>query len=313
MLAIHISHDTLRYAQLVNFKGSPFIESLGKIQLKEGLLSKDSSSGEVIRTLADHVSAIRNSADFPDNGTHLVVDSDWFPSLVHHVDGVLQGADLTKYLKWRMGEMLESSSSQYRTTHQELRRDHELGIQYLSICLPVTFDEWVERIVAPSELKAQKVILDIQALGDMLAASGHMDEEGGIQVILENQDARIRCHIFQDQEFIALFHASVNWDYKLTVDHARGSTELINPVVEAIEKAIKGKHNPDNEITSLFYFTSSGDPALLNNLSKYKPTCQPLDLVHHFNFRDPDFENIDEYAVVLGALSTEIQERFSED
>ena len=313
MLAIHISHDSLKYAQLVNFKGTPFIESMGKIALKEGLLLQDVNNAEVIRILADHISGIRNSAEFPDNSTHLVIDSDWFPILVHQADGVLEGKDLAKYLKWRIQEMLESASSQYRTTHQELRRDSEGGKQYLSISTPVSFNEWVDKISASSELSIQNVVLEIQALGDILSASNQLDEEGGLQVILENQDGKIRCHAYQDQEFIAVFHAAVNWDYKLTVDYSRGDAKLVSSLVDAIEKAIKGKLNPDNVITNIFYLSSSGDPALLNNLTKYTPTCKPIDLVHHFNFKDPEFDNVDEYAVVLGALSTEIQERFSED
>ncbi len=155
--------------------------------------------------------------------------------------------------------------------------------------------------------------MDIQALGDMLTASGQLDPEGGIQLVLENRESIIVCHIFRDQEFCGLFHASLNWDYKITIDHVRGNLELINQIKEAIEKALKGKQDPENVFTNLFYFNSTGDSAVLGNLEKYEKSCQPLDLVRHFNFRDPEYENIDEFAVVLGALSVEIQEHFSEN
>ena len=313
MLAIHISHDSLKFAQMVNFKGTPFIESMGKIAMKGGLLLQDTSNSEMMRLLGEQISAIRNNADFPDNSTHLVIESDWFPFMVHHVDRVLQGEDLAKYLNWRTGEMLESAANQYTTTHQELGRDAEKGIQFLSVSIPLAFDAWVAKITAPSELKVQNVILEIQALGDLLSASGQLDAEGGLQVLLENQEGSMRCHLFRDQEFVMVFQASINWDYKVTVDYCRGDSQLAMNVAKAIERAIKGKQNPDNVLTNLYYFNSTGDPALLNNLNKYAPTCVPLKLAEHFNFRDPDFENIDEYAVVLGALSTEIQERFGED
>ncbi len=133
MLAIHISHDTLKYAQLVNFKGTPFIESLGKVSIKGGLRIPDTTNTEVIRSLAEQISSIRNSAEFPDSSTHIVIDSDWFPLLVHQVDEVLKGADQDKYLKWRVTEMLENATSQYSILHQELNRSAGNEVELLGL------------------------------------------------------------------------------------------------------------------------------------------------------------------------------------
>jgi len=313
MLAIHITHDSLKFAQLVNFKGTPFIESLGKVSMKEGLQIPDMSNAEVIVSLADQILKIRNSAEFPDNSTHIVIDSNWFPIGIHQVDGVLTGADLNKFLKWRMDEMLESATSQFSLVHQKLRQSTENGVEYLTIGIPASFETWIQKIFAPSELEVKNVITEIQAIGDILAASGQLDTEGGIQVVLDNRGNNISCHLYQDQEFLGMFHAALNWDYQVTIDHSRGDFQLIKQVKEAIEKAIKGKHDPENVITNLYYYTSAGDETVLNNLQKYPDSCQTLNLAKHFNFRDPEFENIDEYAVVLGALSMEIRERFNED
>lgn len=313
MLAIHISRDTLKYAQLVNFKGTPFIESLGKVSIKEGLQIPDTTNSEVIRGLAEQIANIRNSAEFPDSTTHIVIDSDWFPLSIHPVDSVLDRTETENYLKWRMSEMLESAFNQYSLVHQKLSEIDSASNEFLSLGIPHTFKEWLDKIVSQSDLETRNVILDIQALGDMLAASGLIDSEGGIQVILENQESGIRCHIYQNLEFCGLFHAALNWDYKITVDNIRGNSVLIDQVTKSIARALKGKRDPDNTVTNLFYFNSTGDDAVLHNLEKYPDTCKKLDLVNHFNFRDPDLENIDEFAVVLGALSVEIQERFSED
>lgn len=313
MLAIHISRDTLKYAQLVNFKGTPFIESLGKVSLKDTIQGSDLTNTEVIMSLAEQISNIRNSAEFPDNTTHVVIDSDWFPLGVHQVDAILNGKDLDKYLKWYMKEMLEGSFSQFNLVHQELSRTPESGVEYLSLGIPTSFDSWIERIFAPSELEVKKVLTDIEATGNVLTASRLLDFEGGIQVVLENRENNISCHVYQDQEFCGLFHASLNWDYKVTLDHVRGDSERIDQLKDAIEKAIKGKRDPESTITNLFYYSSTGDPSLLSNLKKYPNTCKTLKLVDQFNFREPETQNIDEYAVVLGALNFEIQERFSED
>lgn len=312
MLAIHISHDVVKYAQLVNFKGTPFIESLGKVCLKDGMQLSDMSKAEVISALSEQITIIRNSAEFPDNSTHIVIDSDWFPMGVHRVDEVLAGNDLEKYLKWYMKEMLEGSLSEYSLVHQALNRDPERGIEYLSMGIPQSFDSWITKVFGPSELEVKNVISEIQAIGDVLAASRQLDAEGGIQVVLENRENSISCHLYQNKEFAGLFQGALNWDFKITLDHIRGDYNLIMQVKEAIEKAIKGKRDPENVITNLYYFSSTGDPTVLNNLKIYDNSCQTLNLGDHFNFRDPDFENIDEYAVVLGALNIEIQERFSE-
>ena len=80
----------LKFAQLVNFKGTPFIESLGKVSIEE-LQSPDMSSTQVIMSLAEHIATIRNSAEFPDTATHLVIDSDWFPMGIHPVDSSMSG------------------------------------------------------------------------------------------------------------------------------------------------------------------------------------------------------------------------------
>ncbi len=313
MLAIHISYDTLKYAQLVNFKGTPFIESLGKITLKDGLLIPDTTNTEVIRSLADQISNIKSSAEFPDNSTHIVIDSDWFPLLVHEIDGAMNDVDRDKFLKWRLGEMLENAQSQYTLIHQELSQTQASSVKFLSLGIPQSFDDWLDRVIAPSELKINNVILDIQAIGDMLTASGQLDPEGGLQVVMENKENAIACHLYQGQEFSGLFRAALNWDFKITMDHVRGDLKLITEVKTAIEQALMGKRDPENVLTNLFYFNSTGDTAVLSNLGNYESCCQSLDLVDHFNFRDPDFDNIDEYAVVLGALSLEIQERFGED
>lgn len=313
MLAIHISRKMLKFAQLVNFKGTPFIESLGKVSIEEDLQSPDMSNTQVIMSLAKHIATIRNSAEFPDTATHLVIDSDWFPMGVHPVDAMLSWKDLSKYLQWYMKEMLERSESQYSVIHQELSRSSAKSAQYLSLAIPQNFDVWLDRIIGPSELELKNVITEMEALGNVLAASNLMDIEGGIQVILENRENTLNCHMYQNQEFSGLFHGSLNWDYKITLDHVRGDSNLINLVKDAIERAIKGKRDPDNVITNLFYFSSTGDPSLLINLENYPESCKPLSLRDHFNFREPDTDNIDEYAVVLGALNVEIQERFSED
>ena len=313
MLAIHISRSTIKYAQLVNFKGTPFIESLGKVSLEDSIQNPDMTSTELLLSLSEKIAAIRNSADFPDNATHLVIDNEWFPMGIHPVDGSLSDADLPKYLQWYVREMLDGSESQYSVIHQELNRSSAKSTQYLSLALPHSFDTWLESIIAPSELELKNVITDMEALGNMLTATKLLDFEGGIQVVMENRENTIQCHMFQNQEFSGLFHGSLNWDYKITLDHVRGDSKLIHLVKDAIERAIKGKRDPDNVITNLFYFSSTGDPSLLNNLEQYEVTCQKLKLANYFNFRDPDSENIDEYAVVLGALNTEIQERFSED
>ena len=313
MLAIHISRKTLKFAQLVNFKGTPFIESLGKVSLGDALQNPDMTNTQVVMSLAEHITTIRNSAEFPDTSTHIVIDSDWFPMGIHPVDSALSGNDLIKYLKWYMKEMLEGSESQYSVIHQELSRSSAKSAQYVSLALPHSFDTWLDRIVGPSELELKKVITEMEAIGNVLTATKLLDFEGGIQVVLENRENTINCHMFQNQELSGLFHGSLNWDYKITLDHVRGDAKLIHLVKEAIERAIKGKRDPDNVITNLFHFSSTGDPSLLSNLENYEVSCQPLKLGNHFNFRDPDTENIDEYAVVLGALNVEIQERFSEN
>ena len=313
MLAIHITHDSLKFAQLVNFKGTPFIESLGKVSIKEGLQVPDMSNAEVIVSLAEQIAKIRNSAEFPDNSTHIVIDSDWFPLGIHRVDSALSGADLNKFLKWRMDEMLESASSQFSFVHQELSRSADNGVDYLTLGIPASFDPWIQKIFGPSELEIKNVITEIQAIGDILAASGQLDLDGGLQVVLENRANNIACHLYQNQDFIGLFQASLNWDYKITIDHSRGDYQLITQVKESIERAIQGKRDPENVITNLFFYTSAGDETVLNNLQKYPDTCKTLNLEKHFNFRDTEFKNVDEYAVVLGALSMEIQERFHED
>ncbi|MCF7824407.1 MAG: hypothetical protein K9N35_09590 [Candidatus Marinimicrobia bacterium] len=313
MLAIHISREVLKYAQLVNFKGMPFIESLGKVSIKDDLQITDATNSEIIRNLAEQIALIRNSAEFPDNSTHVIIDSDWFPLLVHKVDKALSAGDTEKYLGWRFSEMLENAMSQYRLVHQALNTNSEVAQTYLSIAIPQSFDSWIEKVFLPAELQIKNVITDIQAVGDLLAEIHYLDPEGGIQVVLDNRDKTINCVIFKDHEYLSHFSAALNWDYKLTLDYVRGDRDLVNGVRVAIERALKGKQDPDNVLTNLYYFTSTGDRSMLNHLTQYENSCKPLNLIDRFNFREPDFENIDEYAVVLGALSTEIRNGFSED
>jgi hypothetical protein len=312
MLAIHISRKTLKYAQLVNFKGTPFVESLGKMAVKEGLRTPDTTSAEVIRGLSEQISEIRNSAEFPDTSTHLVIDSDWFPMLVHEVDEVLSKSDIDKYLEWRIREMLESSGEHYRLLHQELSSTDKTRHKYLSIGIPQTFDIWVNKVTEPSDLEVKNVTLDIQALGDLLARADLLDLEGGIQVILENKAGSVTCYIYKGKDYEGHFQATMDGDRKLTLSYTRGDSKLINSILSAIEAALRGTQDPDTVITNLFYFTSTGDDSLLNNLQLFDTSCRPLNLVEHFNFRDPEYANIDEYAIVLGALSVEIAGGFDE-
>ena len=159
MLAIHISRHNIKFAQLVNFKGTPFIESLGKVDLSESIYSPDMTNSQVIMSLAEQISSIRNSAEFPDTATHLVIDSDWFPMGIHPVDTALSGNDLNKYLKWYMKEMLEGALDQYSIVHQELNRSSAKAAQYLSIALPQSFGSWLDRIIGPSELELKNDIV----------------------------------------------------------------------------------------------------------------------------------------------------------
>jgi len=312
MLAIHISRDTLKYAQLVNFKGVPFIESLGKISIKDDLQIADTENLDVIRSLAQQIAKIRNAAEFPDSATHIVIDSEWFPLLVHQVDTILSEKDTAKYLAWRFTEMLENATSQYQLIHQQLGQAIDDSQTYLSMGVPESFDTWIEKVFTPSELEVNKVITDIQAVGDLLVTSKQLDFDGGVQLVLDNQDKKISCYLLRDQEYAAHFQASLNWDYTLTVDYVRGDMRLAHEVKEVLESALKGKQDPDYILRDLFYFTSTGDASMLNRLQNYE-RCTPLNLVDRFNFRDPDIDNIDEYAIVLGALSAEMQGEISED
>ena len=61
MLAIHISRHNLKFAQLVNFKGTPFIESLGKVSLNNDINSSDMTNSQVIMSLAEQISKIRQN------------------------------------------------------------------------------------------------------------------------------------------------------------------------------------------------------------------------------------------------------------
>lgn len=313
MLAIHISRDTIKYAQLVNFKGTPFIESLGKVDLEDMLQFPDTSNAEITRSLSEKIVNIRNSAEFPDNATHIVIDSSWFPSLIHQVENELTDTDRDKYLTWRFTEMLDSTADHYKFTHQPLGSEDGATTTYLSIAIPNTFNTWVERITKASELAVQSVLTDVQALGDLLAATGNLDGEGNLQVVLENRSSGLKCSLYKDQDLAASFHADIDDTLALTPTVVRGEQALIKRVMRSIERALRGEQNPDTVLSKLFYFTSNGRENMVANLVSYPESCQELDLIGSFNFREPEFPNIDEYAVVVGALSQELETESSED
>ena len=313
MLAIHISRDTLKYAQMVNFKGTPFIESLGKIDL-EGLLTvPDTTNAEVTRALAEKIAAIRSSAEFPDNSTHFVIDSCWFPALVHEVDGELEEGDQEKYLDWRVREMLDAGAENYRFVHQALASKDAFGHNFFSLAIPNTLHTWIERISRPSELEVQNVSIDAQALGELLSITNLLDPEGGLQVVLENKQDRVDCWVFQNLDFAAYYQAVIGAENRLTVGLVRGDNDLVSRVANAVGRALNGEQNPDTALTTLYYFNSSGGVGRLTNLGNYPDSCKPLNLVEKFNFREPEHPNIDEYAVVVGALSNEIGAGTRED
>lgn len=312
MLAIHISKDAIKYAQLVNFKGTPFVESLGKMDLDGLLTFADTGNAEITRTLAEKIAEIRNSAEFPDNSTHLIIDSTWFPTLIHDLDEDLGSLDREKYLNWRLREMLDTGSDNFRFIHQELARSN--GKQnFLSLGIPNSFDTWVDKISRPSELEVKQVIMDVQSIGDLLSTTHLLDGQGNLQVVLENKSEGIACWLFKDTEFTGFFHANLDLENKLSPGLMRGDQENIKRVIRAIERALGGVQNPDTALNHIFYFSSSGSTNTLANLQNYPDSCQPLKLVERFNFRDPEYPNIDEYAVVVGALCEEIRTGLGED
>ncbi|MCF7904931.1 MAG: hypothetical protein K9M49_07220, partial [Candidatus Marinimicrobia bacterium] len=258
MLAIHIARDTIKYAQLVNFKGAPFIESLGKVDLEDILQFPDTSNAEITRSLSEKIVSIRNSAEFPDNATHLVIDSSWFPTLVHAVEDELSEADRDKYLEWRFTEMLDSTADHYKFTHQPLGTGNGTTTSYLSVAIPNTFNTWVERITRASELAVQNVIMDIQALGELLAATGKLDSEGNLQVLLENHVHGITCTVFSDKDFMASFQADLDDSLTVTPTVVKGEHALIKRIVKALERALRGEQNPDTALSKIYYFTSNG-------------------------------------------------------
>jgi len=313
MLAIHISKDTLRYAQLVNFKGTPFIESLGKMDLGDLLQVPDTSNAEVTRALAEKIAEIRDSAEFPDNSTHLVIDSSWFPTLIHNVDEELTASDREKFLDWRFRELLDTSSENYRIVHQALTSQGAVDQKFLSIGIPNSFSSWVDKISRPSELDVQNVILDIQSLGDLLSTTHLLEGDDNLQVILDNRSEGFTCWLFKSSDYVGHLHAVMDLEGKLSVDLMRGDPDLVKRVARAVELALNGDQNPDTALAHIFYFSSTGSASTLTNLQNYPESCQPLKLVERINFRDPEFPNIDEYAVVVGALSDEIRTGLSED
>ena len=312
MLAIYLTDESLLYAQLVNYQGEPFIETTGQVSLREGIHPSDAGNPELRQYLSGVISQIRNAAEFPDTNAQIIVDSTWFPLVFHEVDSILTPRDLDKYLSWRGQEMLDKAMGQYDLIHQPLGVDEEgSGIPFLTIARAHGLTEWIHKIVAPSELKIDRIMLDLEAGGEVLNMAGELDGDRPV-ILLENRRDQFRCRVYRNREIAGVFDITASWDYRLVAERVRGDRKLLMRLIKFLTRSLK---EPDHEHPApgkILTFQAGGDKAILKNLLKNE-YVNSLDVKHCFKFRDTELEAPETYAIPLGTLAQEIRERFDAD
>ncbi len=310
MLAIYLTDECVSYAQLVNYQGEPFVESTGSIELKEGMHPSVADDPEIRKYLADTIAKIRNSTEFPDNSAHIITDSSWFPLIFHRVDEVLTQKDLEKFLQWRASEMLDKAGTQFDLIHQPVERGADYNL-YLTMARPHGFIPWIEKILAPSDLTIDRVLLDIEAIGDLLSFTGEIPTPERI-VVVENRKHMLRCRVYQGQDIQAVFDIAVSWDYHMLLERVRGDSKLVESITEFLRRALQDPTATNPKVAKLFLFTTDGERSIEENLLKNK-YITALDLKRYFKFRDPENVSPDSLAVPLGVLGAEIRDRFNAD
>ncbi len=312
MIGAQFSDGLVRYAQLVDYQGLPYIEALGNFKTQVDFNPNRWLRTNIRYEITEMVETIKNKIDFPDRQAIAVVETNLFPHRYQKIDFELPSEDRLKLLNWQFQEAFDLNPENFKMVHQRLYGVEEPNfLHFFTIAIPVEFRQTFQTAFDKAGLALSRVDLDSLAAIDMLSYAGHMRHLD--QILMVGCDG-IQYHLLLvvQGELIATADFSIGANSEIGIDVVRGEWPDLKRIVNFLHGLLKGNPRRSSPVDHTFLY---GRPLELDRWERLLkgPEITLFNPTQAFHLRDTKVLNASQYVELLGSISRMIRERFDEN
>lgn len=312
MIVAQFTDGLVRYAQLVDYQGLPYIEALGNFTTQIDMSPSRWMRTNIRYEITDMVESIKSKVDFPDRQAVAVVESKWFPHLFQKVDSELPIEDREKFLDWQFQESYDFTPEAAHVVHQRLAgRVTSTHLNYFSIAIPEEFRQAFTIGFDKAGLALSRIELDTFSAVDMLAYAGHMRHLDRI-LLIGCEGLQYHMSLIEKGEIVAIADFTIGHNSEIGVDVLRGDWTDIDRIIIFLQTLLKGNPRRTSPVDHTYIY---GRPLELDRWERLLkgPEISLFSPTQAFHLREPKVRNSSQYTELLGTVSNLIRKRFNED
>lgn len=312
MIGTQFTDGLVRYAQLVDYQGLPYIEALGNFSTQVDMNPSRWSRTNIRYEITEIVETIKSRVDFPDRQALAVVESKWFPHMFQKVDSELPGGDREKFLNWQFHEAYDLDPREFNMIHQRLygRNDNHY-LHYFTVAIPGEFRQTFQTGFDKAGLTLSGVQLDSISAVDMLSYAGHLRH---LERILLIGCEGVQYHMIQIDkgEVTGTADFSIGKNSDIGFDVLRGDWSDVDRILIFLHTLLKGNPRRTSPVDHIYLY---GRPLELDRWERFLkgPDVSLFNPTQVFHLRERKIRNGSQYTELLGSISSVIRERFRED
>ncbi|OIO67465.1 MAG: hypothetical protein AUJ47_00095 [Candidatus Marinimicrobia bacterium CG1_02_48_14] len=312
MIVAQFTDGLVRYAQLVDYQGLPYIEALGNFQTPIDMNPSRWMRTNIRYEITEMVETIKSKVDFPDRQAVAVVEGKWFPHLFQKVDSELPLEDREKFLDWQFRETYDLAPDSAHIVHQRLS-GHFIGSQlnYFSIAIPEEFRQAFSVGFDKAGLTLTRIELDAFAAADMLSYAGNMRHLERI-LLIGCEAVEYHMNLIEKGEIVGIADFTIGHNSEIGIDVLRGDWSDIDRIIIFLQTLLKGNPRRTSPVDHTYIY---GRPLELDRWERLLkgPEVSLFNPAQAFHLREPKVRNSSQYTELLGTTSNLIRMRFNED
>ena len=312
MIGAQFSDGFVRYAQLVDYQGLPYIEALGNFKTQIDFNPNRWSRSNIRYEITEIIESIKAKVDFPDRQAVAVVEANWFPHFYQKIDRELPDEDRLKLLNWQFDEAFDLYPGSFKMVHQRLHGDEQGEyLQYFTIAIPEDFRQTFQVGFDKAGLTLSRVEMDTTAAVDMVSYAGLMRHMENI-LLIACDGVQYRMSLLVKGELVATADFSIGRNSDIGVDIVRGAWPDLDRILIFLHTLLKGNPRRTSPVDRTLLY---GRPLELDRWERLLkgPEISLFNPTNVFHLRDTKVVNGSQYVELLGSISQVIRERFDEN
>jgi|FLOH01.1.fsa_nt_gi hypothetical protein len=299
MLSVLFTESELRFSQVVDFRGEPYVESFGVIPFSD-IIKVDNAS--ITLTWAESLKNLHKKLGYPEKKIIAVFPAQSFSYCFQMVDAALPENEKIRFLNWQGHEILDFNNDSDTLVHQKLSRVDSSEL-FISVAFPTSLKDNLSTACERSEFQITELIFDIQGMGQLLQYGQLFDHENTYCLNIDKHSNHYLIK-FHQNELAGVIDLKLQNNGVLRPLLYRGNQIKAESEVKYFSDVIKGVAD----------FKDSSDRRVIfngRNPDEDSSHAYGYDFSGIFNFRHSiEGKNLNQFASTLGALVPGILVRF---